>query len=140
LAAALDDAAAGCHSPLELRYFRDVERRHGLPRGVRQRARSRRGGRWYDDVSYDEFRTVVELDGRVAHPEDRRWRDMARDNAGVASGRSVLRYGPADVTVRPCAVASQVAAVLRRNGWPGAPTPCGASCDLLGDRGNLPVP
>ncbi|HEU4423891.1 MAG TPA: type IV toxin-antitoxin system AbiEi family antitoxin domain-containing protein [Pilimelia sp.] len=138
LATALGDVAAGCHSPLELRYLRDVERRHGLPRGVRQWARSRRGGRWYDDVSYDEFRTLVELDGRIAHPDGDRWRDMARDNAGVASGRSVLRYGSADVTARACATARQVATVLRRNGWLGVPVACGPGCAVTADRGKLP--
>ena len=50
LAAALGDVADGCHSMLEMRYLRRVERPHGLPRAYRQVARVRRGGRWYDDV------------------------------------------------------------------------------------------
>lgn len=130
LNAALDDVASGCHSLLELRYLRYVERAHGLPTGVRQRARRRRGGRWYDDVHYAGFNTVVELDGRTAHPDEDRWRDMARDNAGVAEGESVLRYGAADVVGRTCAVAAQVARVLRRNGWRGAARRCGPTCGL----------
>lgn len=52
LGAAIDDVATGCHSLLELRYLRDVERRHGLPAGARQQPRNRSGGRWYDDVHY----------------------------------------------------------------------------------------
>jgi very-short-patch-repair endonuclease len=127
---ALTDVAAGCHSLLELRYLRGVERRHALPAGVRQRARPRGGGRWYDDVCYQDYATLVELDGQAAHPAGLRWRDHRRDNAGVAEGMDVLRYGPADVTDRPCEVAAQVACVLRRNGWPGTPTPCGPHCPV----------
>jgi hypothetical protein len=65
---ALTDVAAGCHSLLELHYLRDVERRHSLPAGVRQQARPRCGGRWYDDVCYQAYATLVELDGQAAHP------------------------------------------------------------------------
>ncbi|GFJ86471.1 hypothetical protein [Phytohabitans rumicis] len=88
LTAALRDVADGCHSVLEMRYLRRVERAHGLPRSTRQRARRRPGGRWYDDVYYAEYQVVVEVDGRAAHPDERRWRDMERDNAGVAAGRA----------------------------------------------------
>ncbi len=127
---ALDDVASGCHSLLEQRYLRDVERRHGLPVGQRQSIRQRRGGRWYDDVRYDEFATLVELDGRAAHPEEARARDRQRDNAAMVEGLSVLRYGPADVTERPCATAAQIATALRRNGWTGHPAPCTPTCPL----------
>jgi very-short-patch-repair endonuclease len=127
---ALTDVAAGCHSLLELRYLRGVERRHSLPTGVRQQVRPRDGGRWYDDVCYREYATLVELDGLAAHPADLRWRDHRRDNAGVAGGMDVLRYGSADVTGRTCEVAVQVAVVLRRNGWSGTPTPCGSHCPI----------
>jgi very-short-patch-repair endonuclease len=128
LCAALDDVGRGSHSLLELRYLRDVERRHGLPEGVRQRPRTRPGGRWYDDVCYQEYAIVVELDGRAAHPDDQRWRDRRRDNAQVAAGGGTLRYGMADVTELPCSVAAEVATVLRRNGWTGVAVPCGPRC------------
>jgi len=122
LLAALNDVAAGCHSLVELKYLRDVERAHGLPpsqRQVRRESESR-----YDDVRYREFRTRVELDGRAAHPEHERWRDMRRDNAAVLAGDQVLRYGLGDVEGSPCELASQVAAVLTPAGWPGQPHPC----------------
>lgn len=125
---ALADVAAGCHSPLEVRYFRHVERRHRLPPGARQRWRRRPGGRWYDDVTYPGLNTVVELDGRAGHGDERHWRDLARDNAAAAEGLTVLRYGSADVTDRPCLVAAQVSTVLRRNGWAGAPVQCRSNC------------
>lgn len=134
LRATLDDVRLGAHSLLELRYLRSVERRHALPQGTRQRPRARPGGRWYDDVSYSEYATVVELDGRAAHPEDLRRRERKRDNAHVVAGGDVLRYDLADVTDSPCAVAAEVATVLRRNGWPGTPRPCGPHCAIR-DRG-----
>ncbi|WP_203926536.1 type IV toxin-antitoxin system AbiEi family antitoxin domain-containing protein [Virgisporangium ochraceum] len=120
LTAALADAAAGCHSVLEYRYRRFVERAHGLPDGVRQQ---RRDG-WYDDVSYTEFGVHVELDGRLGHADGGRFRDHRRDNAAVVSGGRVLRYGYADVVSRPCAVAEEVAGVLAASGWAGAPALC----------------
>nr|MDT0660749.1 hypothetical protein [Micromonospora sp. DSM 115978] len=129
--AALRDVAAGCHSLLELRYLRDVERPHGLPAADRQSVRQRRGGRWYDDVRYRGYATVVELDGRVAHPAEARARDRRRDNAATVDGLAVLRYDTADVTARPCETAAQVAAALRRNGWTGSLTQCGrATCSI----------
>jgi hypothetical protein len=131
LLATLGDVAAGAHSSLELRYLRDVERAHGLPRGSRQHAAVRPGGRCYDDVRYVELGVVVELDGRAAHPDEARWRDMRRDNASIVDGRRVLRYGWADVTGQPCAVAAQVATVLRASGWRGTPRRCRPGCTLF---------
>jgi very-short-patch-repair endonuclease len=127
LVEAVLDAAGGAHSLLELRYLRDVERAHGLPKGRRQRAVANT----FQDVSYDGFATVVELDGRKGHEDaDGRWRDMTRDNASAARGETTLRYGWADVTARPCAVAAQVAGVLRARGWRGSPRKCVGSCEL----------
>jgi hypothetical protein len=80
LCATLADVRIGSHSLLKQRYLHRVERRHALPKGVRQRPRPRPGGRWYDDVAYDDYATVVELDGRAAHPEDARPRDRRRSN------------------------------------------------------------
>jgi very-short-patch-repair endonuclease len=131
VSAALVDVARGCHSVLELRYARDVERAHGLPAGHRQVVRRRRGGRWYDDVCYHGFRTRVELDGRTAHPDEHRFRDLRRDNAAVTAGDAVLRYGWADVAGEACACAVQVAAVLCRNGWDGVLRRCGPDCGIV---------
>jgi hypothetical protein len=38
----------------------------------------------YRDIYYDEYRLAVELDGRLAHPDDERWRDSLRDNKASA--------------------------------------------------------
>jgi very-short-patch-repair endonuclease len=126
----LHDAESGAHSPLELR-FRALERDHGLPPSRRQ-ARVKAGDiGWWADVTYDEQRVVVELDGRLGHDDAHgRWRDMRRDNAATVSGCVVLRYGWRDVTGRPCAVAAQVAMTLRQRGWGGATRNCGPQCTL----------
>jgi very-short-patch-repair endonuclease len=125
LLAAVDESASGAHSVLELRYLHDVERAHDLPLGHRQRAI----GGTRQDVHYAAFRTTVELDGRLGHSNPgERWRDLARDNAAAVRGETALRYGWADVADRPCEVAGQVAAVLRRRGWAGVAARCGAGC------------
>jgi very-short-patch-repair endonuclease len=123
LCASVDDVAAGCHSLLELSYLRDVERAHRLPRSQRQVRRASIAG--YDDVRYPEYATRVELDGRAAHPEHERWRDMRRDNAATVEGDNVLRFGLSDIHGDPCHAAAQVATVLRTNGWTGNGRRCG---------------
>ena len=128
LAAALADVGAGAHSILELRYLRNVERPHGLPAGRRQ-AKARSGARSaYRDVLYEQFGVAVEADGAVAHPFEARWRDQERDNAAGAGGIITLRYGWAVISERPCWVAAQVGAALRRRGWAGPVRPCGPGC------------
>jgi hypothetical protein len=125
LLAVLADVAEGAETPLELAYLRKVERAHGLPRGERQ-CHERVGTRsqWID-VLYEPHRLVVELDGRIAHPDDQRFRDHRRDNYSTAHrGWDTLRYGWSDTIHRGCATADEVAGVLRRNGWAGVLTPC----------------
>lgn len=106
LYAALVDVGDGSHSVLELMFLRDVERAHDLPRSVRQ---VRRATGQYDDVRYPEYGVRVELDGRAAHPQHLRWRDMHRDNLAALEDDHVLRYGYVDVAAHPCQVAAQVA-------------------------------
>lgn len=119
------DVAGGAHSELERRYLVDVERAHRLPVPVRQR----KVGHTRQDAYYKAYRTTVELDGRVVHrPVHVAWRDMTRDNAAAARAEITLRYGWDDVRHRPCAVAFEVAGVLRANGWEGRPKPCRPGC------------
>jgi hypothetical protein len=128
LVRALGAAADGVHSLLEFRYVNRVERPHGLPQGRRQNP-VRRGGRSeYQDLSYEEYGLVIEMDGREAHPAWFRWADIRRDNANAAVGQVTLRYGWDDVTERPCQTALEVAAALREHGWAGALRRCGARC------------
>jgi very-short-patch-repair endonuclease len=135
VATALADIATGCQSTLELAYLRRVERPHRLPAARRQASRRRRGGRWHDDVCYEEYRTLIELDGPAYHAAEATVRDKRRDNAAVAAGLTVLRYGVGDVVGQPCAVAGQIAAVLRRNGWRGRPRRCRPGCPAGGPAG-----
>jgi hypothetical protein len=124
-------AASGDHSVLEYRYERDVERAHGLPEPVRQAPFTgpdgRRGRR---DRLYRDYRVVVELDGRLAHPAEDQWRDKDRDNVAALDGYQSLRYGWAHVRWHPCATALQVARVLRVQGWDGWPRPCSPGCPV----------
>lgn len=130
LLSALEDIGDGAHSVLEVRYVRDVERPHRLPRARRQAKMTRSFGHIYLDNLVDRYQTCIELDGKAAHPVAERWRDIARDNASAADGITTLRYGWSDVTERPCQTAAQIAAVLGQRGWTGQATPCGRSCRL----------
>jgi hypothetical protein len=120
----------GVHSILEFRYLDSVERPHGLPPGRRQRLLRRAARSQYADVAYDAYATLVELDGRMAHPEEVRWLDSQRDNANTAAGWVTLRYGWHDVTENSCSVAAEVALTLCRRGWPGRLRRCGPACRL----------
>jgi hypothetical protein len=133
----LEEVEDGVASALELRYARHVERAHGLPAGLRNRPEpSPGGGSKYRDVWYEEFNTVVELDGREAHPLDEAFRDLRRDNIVTASGGQVLRYGWRDVAGRCCLSAGQVGQALRHRGWPGPLRRCGPGCSLPPRIGN----
>jgi very-short-patch-repair endonuclease len=79
---------------------------------------------------YTEYGVVVELDGRLAHPDENKWQDKARDNAAAAAGRQSLRYGWEQVKWNACATAAEVARVLQLHGWDGRPRPCSPSCPV----------
>lgn len=125
---AVAEVRTGVHSPLELRYLRDVERRHGLPRGDRQAVTIRNGTRQYADVRYTAYGVVVELDGVMAHPAEARGHDSRRDNANTLDGFQTLRYGWVPVAYHACAVAREVADLLSHRGWKGIPRPCAQGC------------
>jgi hypothetical protein len=126
----LADVTDGVASPLERRYARDVERRHGLPRGRRGKAVLVAGRRRYRDVEYERYRTNVELEGLAYHPHHLAGYDDARDNEMVVRGRVVLRYGWCPVADTPCSTAAEVATVLSQRGWTGRPVPCSPGCPL----------
>jgi len=134
LTIALADVGDGVHSILEGRYVRDVERPHGLPTAQRQVRTAQLPRSRYVDNLYEAAQLVVELDGRVAHGIAQRRTDMRRDNDHAATGIVTLRYGWADVTERPCAVAQQVAEVMARRGAPVTLRPCGPTCTAAPPR------
>jgi len=121
---ALGDASDGVLSVLEYRYVHRVERPHGLPAARRQARIRQRTGNSYLDNLYEEYGVCVELDGTAAHPEDEQWRDKRRDTANAFQGILTLRFGFPDLVDRRCEIATGIAAVLRRNGWPGTPHRC----------------
>jgi hypothetical protein len=125
-------AAGGAHSLLEFRYDRDVERAHGLPKAGQQVPFTKAdGSRGFRDRCYEKYELVVELDGKRAHPEERRGHDRRRDNDATAGGGATLRYDWDDVTCHSCDTAAQVARSLARRGWPGQLKPCSPSCGAL---------
>jgi hypothetical protein len=130
LAELLSDDMKGVLSLLEYRYHRDVEKPHRLPRGDRQVLGQQDGHRVYRDVEYRAFRLVSELDGRLAHPAEARWKDIGRDNAAVAAGLTTMRFGWLDITGNPCEVAAMVATVLSQRGYTGF-RPCSAACAVV---------
>jgi hypothetical protein len=120
----------GVHSPLELRYFRDVERKHGLLHGDRQVLVTRGTARQYLDVRYSDYGDVVELDGVLAHSPENRNQDARRDNANTLDGYQTLRYSWVPVAYHACETAQQVFELLRRNGYCGTLRRCGKKCGI----------
>ena len=132
LADMLKAAGDGIHSVLEYHYLRDVERAHGLPRSLHQ-VRVRIDGKLaYRDAYYKDYRLAVELDGRLAHPDEERWRDRRRDNYSGVEGVQTTRYDWRDVSARPCETALLQARILRRRGWTDTPRPCSPRCPVAG--------
>lgn len=123
LGEALAVVSGGAESILEVRYVRDVEQAHGLPRGVAQ-VSSATGMPWRHDIGYPPFRVLVELDGRLGHEGRSRVADTRRDRGNAAAGWLTLRAGWLDVTTAPCPLAAEVGAVLQSRGWGGRPRRC----------------
>jgi hypothetical protein len=124
----LEDVEDGVASPLERRWRRDVERAHGLPTAARN-ARSQHAGRTlYRDLDYDPFPAVAELDGRLYHPDEERFRDRERDNLAARQQKYALRYGWREVVNDPCGCARELADVLRACGWAGELRRCMSGC------------
>lgn len=122
----LGDVGAGAFSALEVRYLRDVERAHGLPRPLRQ---ARLGGRALDCL-YAEWGVVVELDGAAYHRGARHVDDLRRDTDHAVMGLTTLRFDWAAVALDPCAVARTVAEVLGSRGWAGDWRTCRRCSDI----------
>lgn len=129
---ALADVAVGVQSPLELRYTRDVERAHGLPRAQHQARREIAGKVHYKDNWYPQFGICIEIDGPSYHQNEQVGWDNRRDNLNLAEDDTrTFRFGPVEVTELACETAAMVAVTLRRNGWQGEPRPCRrATCAL----------
>ncbi|HEY6493202.1 MAG TPA: hypothetical protein VIZ43_08005 [Trebonia sp.] len=122
---ALEDAEGGVHSSLELRYTRDVERAHRLPRSQHQARRHLGGKAQYRDNWYPDYRVVVEIAGPAYHQNEQVQLDKDRDNVNLAlDDVKTHRFGPVSVTERACETAALVAATLQHNGWQGSAHAC----------------
>ncbi len=138
LAEILLDVSHGAFSALERRYLDQVERAHGLPRGVRQERVEGETGVLYRDVLYSEFDTAVELDGRLGHEWSAdRWSDLDRDVAAAADGVLTVRLGWKQV-LEPCRLAGSIARILRSRGWQGQPSGCSPTCPLNDGASDAP--
>jgi hypothetical protein len=129
LAGVLRDVRDGTCSVLEHGYLTRVERPHALPRADRQVPGESRG-RMFRDVTYQRYRTYVELDGRLFHDDPRaRNADLDRDLDAAVEGRETLRLGWGQVFDRSCATAHKVGRVLAARGWNASSlTPCSSTC------------
>lgn len=127
----LADVGHGIESPLERRYHRDVERRHGLP-AARLQVRQVVDGQWIRaDGIYEGLGVRIELDGGLAHPRGRTDRDTWRDNAVLLDSRELtLRYRWRHVAVTPCAVGAQVTRALRTHDRTVPAHPCSPTCPV----------
>ena len=121
---------------LEHGYLDLIERAHGLPVGVRQNPRPTSAGGTLQDVSYEEWATIVELDGRVFHSSaEARSDDLDRDLDNVVEHDELtLRIGYRQVFSDGCATADKVGKVLIRRGWHGIVQAC-PDCGVLDDAG-----
>jgi Transcriptional regulator, AbiEi antitoxin len=119
------ETAIGIESPLELRWIRQVERPDRLPTPTRPYQLPSGG---VADGAYEEFRVLLELDGRRYHDGQRRFRDWRRDNLSSEDDWLTLRYGWHDTVVESCQSAGNLFRVLRRRGYTGPLGRCSASC------------
>ncbi|HET8593941.1 MAG TPA: type IV toxin-antitoxin system AbiEi family antitoxin domain-containing protein [Intrasporangium sp.] len=118
----------GAESAAEVRYIRDVERSHGLPSG---RSQHPAPGQRFRDRTYEKYRLIVEIDGRLGHsPWAGRQKDSRRDRKAATTGRLTVRGTWLDVAAAPCEFADDLGVILRDRGWPGTPVRCGPACSL----------
>ncbi len=116
----LTDVASGTCSVLEHGYLERVERGHGLPRGHRQSMALQGDSMSYQDVAYEDYGLIVELDGRLFHSSvGERDRDLERDLITSSRGGTTVRLGWGQVFERPCATAAAVGRLLQERGWAG---------------------
>ena len=119
----LGDIAGGAQALSELDFTRSVVRAFRLPEPTRQAARrDARGRRRWTDVSWDEYKIAVEIDG-AQHAVDplQRWDDMARDIDLGADGYRTLRFPAWLIRSDPEQVARQIRRALRPDRQPVRP-------------------
>jgi hypothetical protein len=117
----LGDIAGGAQALSELDFTRSVVRTFRLPEPTRQAARrDARGRRRWTDVTWDEYKLAVEIDG-AQHTQDplQRWDDMERDIDLGDDGYRTLRFPAWLVRQHPRHVARTIRQALHRAGYRG---------------------
>ncbi|HTR90250.1 MAG TPA: DUF559 domain-containing protein [Trebonia sp.] len=117
----LGDIAGGAQALSELDFTRSVVRAFHLPEPTSQSARrDARGRRRWTDVSWDDYKLAVEIDG-AQHTEDplQRWDDMERDIDLGADGYRTLRFPAWLVRQNPQSVARTIGQALHQAGYRG---------------------
>lgn len=114
--AVVTDLLGGVRSLGELDFARECRCR-GLPPPDRQSVRKGRDGRYYLDVSWDDFRLVVEIDGIHHTWADSVVPDALRQNEVSLSGATVLRLPLLGLRVAADDFFEQVERGLQAGGW-----------------------
>ncbi len=117
----IGDIAGGSQALSELDFTRQVIRAFRLPEPSRQAARrDAKGRRRWTDVTWDDYKIVVEIDG-AQHTEDplQRWDDMERDIDLGLDGYQTLRFPAWLVRTNPGYVARKILEALHRTGCRG---------------------
>lgn len=132
----LEGAAEGLGSAAEMRYARDVEAAHGLPKMVRQvplDPEALADGRSRSIDFRDEERGIgLEIDGSIHHAH-KQLQDRRRDRRAAGEGDVNLRAGWVEVVATTCELAADVAVVQWSRGWEDVPFPCSPGCGLIND-------
>ena len=109
---ALRDVSGGSRSELEARFL-DACRGAGLPAPERHVPVDAGGRRAWLDACWPWARLAVEVDGKAYHVLGEDWEnDLARQNALVLAGFTVLRFGALAIRTSPARVAEDVRRAL----------------------------
>lgn len=111
------DLVGGARSLAELDFAQECRRR-GFPEPSRQVVRKGRDGRYYLDVSWEEWGVVVEIDGIQHNFAEQVVPDALRHNAVTLQGSTVLRLPVLGLRVSPEAFFGQIEQALRAAGCP----------------------
>lgn len=118
LHALVNELLDGVRSLGELDIGRELERR-GLPKPSRQEVRRDRRGRYYLDLSWPDWRLVVEIDGIHHAWAENVVGDALRHNAIALQGDTVLRIPLLGLRLEPDEFFRQIREALESAGWPG---------------------
>ncbi len=111
------DLVGGARSLAELDFAQECRRR-GFPEPSRQVVRKGRDGRYYLDVSWEEWGVVVEIDGIQHNLAEQVVPDALRHNHVTLQGDVVLRLPVLGLRVAPDAFFGQIEQALRAAGCP----------------------